>query len=512
MTLAITDFVLSDPGGGGANEKVKGDAINDNQSAPPSDGILPLKNCHTNTVGSIVKRKGYTKYAGQLSVAGSPSVSMEEITGMFQYTKYDTTQYEVVCASSGGTVGIFDISTPGSPVEIQGAASVTDDTLFSFFQLNNTLVLLTEDRDTPLKWTGSGNVATLGGSPPAGKYGLEFENYGFIANTSTNPNRVYWSGLADAESWTATDFKRLPGACTGLGVSGNDLFFFTQDSITLGRFTGDAVAPFTFDQLDTRVGCASHRSIVNKDGILYWMGADGHVYRMNGLNPERVTELIPLTKSRFNTAVLDRCVAVDHRELNQLWFCVGIDGSSYNDFVVAYDYLKGEIFFYDGMSINAACNFLDSTGAIKTYFGDRDGYIYLTNNGHADNPSEVETAIDFYRYTKQFNFGSPSRIKRVRKIKATVNNSSTAQTTFALTGDFGSTSGEVVTITHDAGDVTIGTFVVGTSKLGGVDEIEGSNDTATTSKYVHVKIANAQLNTPIEIRDISMYYQTYGRE
>lgn len=510
--LQVQDFVLQDPGGGGVNEKVKGDGINDNQSAPPSSGVLPLKNCHTNTVGSILKRKGYTKYAGRFSVAGSPSVNMEEITGMFQYTKFDTTQYEVICASSGGTVGIFDVSTPGSPVEIQGAASVTDDTLFSSFQLNDVLVLLTAARDTPLKWTGSGNVATLGGSPPAGKFGLEFENYGFIANTTLNPNYVYWSALVNAESWTATDFKRLNGACTGLGKAGNDLFFFTQDSITLGRFTGDAVAPFTFDEVDTRVGCASHYSIVNVEGTLFWMGSDGHVYRMRGLTPERITEVMPLTKARINTAALSKCMAVVHKELNQVWFCVAIDGSSTNDFVIAYDYLRQEIFFYDGMAVNYAANFLDSTGAIKTYFGDRTGRIYLTNIGDADNPAEVETAIDFYRYTKQFNFGSPSRVKRIRKLKTTVNNNSTGQTTFTMEGDFGASSGEVLTITHDAGDVTIGTFVVGTSVLGGIDELDSEQDTATTCKYLHIKIANAQVNVPVEIRDISLYFQIWGKE
>lgn len=511
MPLPIQNFVLINPGGGGANEKLKGDGVRDNQSAPPSSGILPLKNCHTNTIGSIVKRSGYTQYAGALGTAGSPSTTMEEITGLIQYQQYGGNQYEIATGSSGGTIGLFDISTPASPVDITGSVSITDDTRMSFAFLNDLLLMTTDDRDGLFKWNGSGDFTAITGSPapPSGKYLMEFENYAFIANTSTAQNFVYFSALADPESWLAVDRIRLNDTCTGLGKSGNDLFAFTEKSITLIRFTGDAIAPFNSEQLDTRIGTKSPHSIINVEGTLYWLGNDGHGYRMNGLTPQRITEVVPTTIGRVNKAVLSKCVAINHVELRQVWFAVCLDSATENDFVIAFDYLNDEIFFYDGMNINSLANLVDSTGSIKTYFGDRNGRVYLTNTGNSDYPSNVETAISMIRYTKQFHFDSPNLQKRIRTVEATVNNQGSAITTITTEGDFGSTAGETVSVDHDAGDTTIGDFIIGTDTLGAIDDQASTTDVCTSAKYVQLKIENAQSGVPVEIRDIAMRFQTY---
>lgn len=500
--LQVTDFPLLSPGGGGANEKVAGHLIDDNQSARPDSSTLPLLNVHTNEVGAIVQRLGYSVYSGALTTG-------TYITGLFQYNKFNGNQYELACCDNASVKHIYDISTPGSPTDIIGAATITSDSLYSFTRVADTLIMTTDARDTVLKWTGSGNVASLGGSPIASKYCAEFNNYAFLANTAANPERAYWSGLYTPESWTATDFYRMNGAITGMGVSQDNLFLFTINGIVVVKYTGDSLTPFTFDPIDTTVGCAAGHSVLNALGTIYWVGNDRHIYRMNGYKPERVSEIIPLAISEMNAGSINRAVAVEHKELNQLWFIYPRDSATTNNFVVAYDYLNNQFFFFDNMEANCAANFQDSSGEVSTYFGDRTARVYLTNTGNTDYLQGVSTAIDAFKYTKMFNFGAPNRAKRIRKVRATVNNQSSGTSTITMIGDFGLSSGEVLTLNHNAGSSTIGAFIVGTTALGGVQDVKTSNDTAATGRYIQLKIAHEQNSIPFEMRDLVLMLQTY---
>lgn len=502
MALELQDLAILDIGGGGANEKVAGHLIADNQSARPDSGTLPLLNVHTSDIGEVVQRSGYTVYSGALTTTSY-------ITGMKQYRKFNGNEYEIVCGDDVSNKHIWDISSPASPVDIIGAASITSDTLFSFAKVADTLIMTTDGRDTPLKWTGSGNVASLGGTPPVGKFCGELSNYGWIANTSANPERAYWSGLFDPESWTGTDFYRLNDACTGIGRADDNLYLFTKNTVTLVKYTGDSLTPWTFDQIDTNFGCIAPHSIVNAAGTIYWIGNDNHVYRLNGYTPERVTEIIPQTIRELNSGAMYRAIAVEHRELRQIWFHVPKDSSSTNNFVIAYDYLNNQLFLYDNINGNYAANFADSSGAIKTYTGDRTGRVYLTNTGNTDYLDGTSTAINAYKYTKFLNMGTPNRAKRMRKVRSTVNSNGSGISTITVTGDFGQQGGEVLTLTHANGSSTIGAFIVGTTALGGSQEVKTSNDCAVTAHYFQAKIAHSQNNVPFKTRDIVFMFQTY---
>lgn len=502
MIQPIKTFVLESPGAGGANERVAGNLIDDNQSARPNSTILPLLNVNTNEVGEIVQRNGYTVYAGALTTT-------TYITGMFQYRQYDGDEFELVCGDNGSTKHIWDISTPGSPSDIIGASTFTTDTLFSFAVVADRLIMTTDNNDTPLTWTGTGNVSSLAGSPPAGKYCAEFNNYAFLANTVANPERVYWSNLYDPITWTATDFFRMNDAITGLGRSQDNLFIFTRRGVALSKYTGDSLTPFTFDILDTNIGTLSPHSIINAVGTLFWVGNDNHVYKMNGYIPERVTDIIPITISEMNSSAIRRCVAIEHRELRQLWFFYPKDAGTTNNFVVAYDYINNEIFFYDNIDANYAANFQASTGALQTFFGDRTGRVYLTNTGNTDYLAGSSTAINAFKYSKMFNLGNPGIAKRMRAIRATINAQGSGLSTIELSGDFGAAGGEVLSIDHDSDSTTIGDFIIGTSYLGGTEFKRADNDCATTSRYFQLKVVHEQNSIPFRMRDMTMFFQEY---
>lgn len=502
MPLAIQDFVLQAPGAGGANEKLSGNLIDDNQSARPDASNLPLLNVHTNEIGEIVQRNGYTVYSGALTTTTS-------IGGMFQYRKFNGNEFELALGDNGSVRHIWDISTPLVPVDVIGASTFTFDTRFSFAIVADKLLITTDDNDTPLRWDGTGNVISLAGSPPAGRYVMEFNNYAFIANTVANPERTYWSNLFDPETWTATDFHRSNDAVTGLGRSQDNLFIFTRRGITLCKYTGDSLLPFTFDGLDTTIGTLAPHSIISAIGTIFWVGNDNHVYKMNGYTPERVTEKIPITISEMNSNAISKCVAIEHRELRQIWFFYPKDAGTSNNFVVVYDYLNDQIFMYDNIDANAVANFQSSSGAVLTYFGDRTGRVYITNVGNTDYLAGTSTAIQSFKYSKMFNWGDPGKAKRLRRVRATVNAQDSCLSTIEVSGDFGSSGGEVLSLNHQTAFTTIGEFIIGTSILGGATSVKVDNDAATTARYLQFKCVHSQNEVPYKIRDLVFSFQQY---
>jgi len=514
--LQVQTLVVSDPGKGGANEKIAGQNLETNQSSPPDASSRPLLNCHTNRIGSIVKRNGYVSYRSPITIDGSPDIVLDKVLGAYQYNKFSGTSFNVIVASDGTNVKVLDISTPASPVDIsdpagsEAALDITDDSAIDWAVVGDTMIATTSNRDEPFKWNGTGGCARLGGTPPNGKYVEEFFNYCFIANTLANPERVYWSGLFDPQSWTGTDFKRLEDGCTGMAKRGDNLFLFTKNSITLCQYTGDSVVPFQFDQLDSKIGCISNATIVNIEGVLHWLSGDGHIYRMSGFKPERVTEAIPQTINSLNIGGFDIAFAVDHKELRQYWCFVTKESSTICDFIIALDYLNNSLFLYDGMSGLCATNFASSSGAIQTYFGDDNGYLYLTNSGNADYPNGVKTAINFFRYTKIFDLGNPGVMKRLRRFRATVNNGGNYSSLATVIGDFGATGGEALQLSHNGGGDLLGiTWTLGTSRLGRSQDTYNLDDLATNCRYVQFKFANNAYDQPVEIRDFELTFQSY---
>ena len=575
--LAVESLVMQAPGKGGANEKVAGQLINDDQAAPPNPSTLACLNCHTDEIGSIVKRKGYSVYAGTYT-------GVTDITNLFQYKKFNGRTFEILIGDNGTTAKILDISTPASEVDITGNASLSVGTRYDSAVIADKLILTNDARDPAIVWDGSDtgfdrlfSVKTVGGTvtgvsgefvltgsdtnfqssgllsgdlvlidgdeyeidsvnsdteiyikdtftssfsasefkagslAPKGKFVEEFENYGFIANTVDNPERVFWSALSDPESWTATDFKRLSGACTGMIKRDNALFIFTATSTLVCRATGDSITPFSFDLLDTNVGCISNRSLVNIEGVIYWLAKDGHIYRMASFQPERVTEAIPQTIASLNIGALSKAVAEDHAQLRQYWIAVPRLASTKNDFIIAIDYLNNEIFYYDGLEVKDLTNFTDSSGVTRTYFGDENGYVYLTNNGDADYPNNVETGIDFHRYTKMYNFSRPGIQKRIRGIEITANNAGNYTSSVELITDFDTHNGASTTISHDGGEELLGVdWMLATHALGKDENLDFTIDTCKQGKYLQFKFSNASANQPVKIRDYSIRFQTYA--
>jgi hypothetical protein len=67
------------------------------------------------------------------------------------------------------------------------------------------VLVFTNFKDNIRKYTGTGNTANLGGSPPKAKYINEYGAYLVLAHVDTGSAkyrmRVQWSNTGDIENW-----------------------------------------------------------------------------------------------------------------------------------------------------------------------------------------------------------------------------------------------------------------------------------------------------------------------
>ena len=112
-----------------------------------------------------------------------------------------------------GAAKMYSVSTGGVSTDITGAASITSNARWEFTQAavsgGQGPLYGVNGTDTPKQWTGSGNIADWTasvGSVPNGKYILYFKNRVWIAGTTANPSRLFFSDLGDPRSWISADY------------------------------------------------------------------------------------------------------------------------------------------------------------------------------------------------------------------------------------------------------------------------------------------------------------------
>jgi hypothetical protein len=148
----------------------------------------------------------FRKVGGNTRINATAIASAPSITGMYDYWRAGTSgtfaQKHVVMTSNQK---IYKDDMDGTYDDITGAASITASAIPIFSQARDTLLILDDKNDTPLKWTQTGDVATLGGSPPAGRGSIFHANRPWIWGANANPSRLYYGSSTDIEDWSGGD-------------------------------------------------------------------------------------------------------------------------------------------------------------------------------------------------------------------------------------------------------------------------------------------------------------------
>lgn len=181
----------------------------------------------------------------------------------------------------------------------------------------------------PLADTGGSNpsglpISVSGGVCVLYPFLFVYGNNGFIANNhvdSTYANQVLddWNGpLANRVNMAAG--KIVKGMPIRGGTNSPSGLFWATDSLIRVSFTGDSNQYWKYDIISSQISIMSSNSVVEMDGIFYWMGVD-RFYAYNGSvnvlpNDKNVNWLF----NNLNYTQRQKVWATKVPRYNEIWF------------------------------------------------------------------------------------------------------------------------------------------------------------------------------------------------
>lgn len=416
--------------------------------------------------------------------------------GTLQHTANNFVQVRLILTRSGDD----DPAVDKLVVSFDGQASVTllasDFTPGGQFYFDTLLdyAVIVNGIDAPRKYDGT-TVSLVGGSPPHGRYVAAHKNRMWIAGTTSNPSRLYFSDILNIDSWPVLNFIDIApndgDVITGIMPLGDYLVISKGHSVWL--LTGEGVNTFAVRRIHADRGAYAPRSIVTMNGSLCFVSDDG-IYLSDLTQAVLISERVKNTWSGLN-----------HRRINQAasWFddhklyvAVPSANSIINDTIIVFDSLRQSFAgVITGWKASCWC-YLREAGKIVSLYGHSDKIqVSEINNGYSDNG----LAIPFIWRSKEFNFGTPESYKRWNKIYMEISPASTSANlviTFFVDGQqIGST-----TVTVLPGDKNVVYTLLALASRAGV----------VGGHRLALQVAQDVLNNPVGIQLISIEYLLKG--
>lgn len=176
-------------------------------------------------------------------------------------------------------------------------AAVTDN--HSWANWLGTTFLFTNATDAVKAWSGSGDIANLGGGTDYQSTGTThiaeavavWENrvhlFGTTEDSTSCPTRHRYSELGYSDQWTIggadkggfNDLVESPGTITTAANLLDNVVVFKDESIVIARYVGSN--SFAYDTYTTSEGCTAPRTVVGRHQFLFFAGQD-NVYQFDG--------------------------------------------------------------------------------------------------------------------------------------------------------------------------------------------------------------------------------------
>lgn len=257
-----------------------------------------------------------------------------------------------------------------SSVANTALTGVEDDRVdFAFPLLSGSKILtFTNFRDNIRKYTGSGNDADLGGTPPKCRYMIAYGSYLVLAHIESYPHRVQWSDTGAPETWTGgntgvQDLLEDADEITGIGVFGDFLTVHKRSAIYNGYLVPSSEI-FRFDRKATGVGTCCFATIQNitVTGEQIFLAADGfHLY--NGTTAPAIPSSInDEIRDSLNPSELHKCWSVLLHERDEYWCAVPLGDETEPNTIFKYNYRTGQCYKDTRTNISAAGTFENTQG------------------------------------------------------------------------------------------------------------------------------------------------------
>lgn len=233
--------------------------------------------------------------------------------------------------------------------------------------------------DAPQKFVLNASTAfqDLGGVPPNARYIAVVRDFVFLGGIVNNERRVQWSGLNNAEHWTAgsqsSDYQDFPDGGPVRGILGGEVaYVFQSGKVMRGTFQPGSATIFNFDEVQGGRGLVAPDSLVKLGNMAFYLGTDGlYLFDCVGgsAKPLGVDKWADWLRDDIKGGTESLCLGgIDPSR--RLYLLAYVPSGSVNNTltrVLAYDWAKDEASIaVDGVAVKVIANWLTSGTTIDT--------------------------------------------------------------------------------------------------------------------------------------------------
>jgi hypothetical protein len=220
------------------------------------------------------KAVGYGAFPESVEFSGDASEDLNAVVAA-RSTDGDT---KVI---AGGFTKLFLLDSTDLSFDDISGTTYNSSFDWKFTQFGNTLVAANGANTLQAyDLTTSGNFTVLDSGAPAAKFVTVVRDFVVTAWQPDNNARVQWSGINDPTTWsssavTQSDFQDVPDGGQIQGITGGEFgLVLLERSLFRMSYIGSPLV-FQFDNISRNLGCYEPNSVIQWQGITYFLGDDG---------------------------------------------------------------------------------------------------------------------------------------------------------------------------------------------------------------------------------------------
>jgi hypothetical protein len=250
---------------------------------PDQPGVIgaltTAKNCFPKAVGygPFPEEVDYSDAAPQNLTAAAAAKDTNSVTSIY----------------AAGTTRLFKLDTTDFSWDDISAVTYSGTSGWKFTQFGNSLIAANESNTMQYIDVMSGTTfANIAADAPKAKFVTVVRDFVVSGYQSSNKSRIQWSGINNEKTWTTSattqaDFQDVPDGGFVQGVTGGEFgLVLLERSIVRMSYVGTPLI-FQFDNIARNRGCFEPNSVIQWQGITYFLGDDGF-YACDGQNLKNI--------------------------------------------------------------------------------------------------------------------------------------------------------------------------------------------------------------------------------
>ena len=250
---------------------------------PDQPGVIgaltTAKNCYPKAVG-------YGPFPQEVDYSAAASADLNNVVAA--RTTDGTTR---VFAS--GRTKLFRLDAGDLSLDDVSGTTYSDASRWRFTQFGNRLIAANEANTLQAyDLTTTGNFANLASDAPKARFVTVVRDFVVTGYQNSYPFRVQWSGINNETTWAASgttqaDSQDIPDGGAVQGLTGGEFgLILLERSLVRMSYVGTPLI-FQFDNISRNLGCYEPNSVIQYQGITYFLSDDGF-YACNGQQIEAI--------------------------------------------------------------------------------------------------------------------------------------------------------------------------------------------------------------------------------